>query len=227
MFVLNCLKRYYTKLPYFSLLMVLLDVLSAFYSGGEQHLFVRHLFVSVDLVSGFANILFWLILYMPIGLDLVQERSTFGISVFCRIPKIKYMMKKAVAIFLYCGLYFLISGIISCGTSWVFGYSIPEVYQVVQVYLVLTFLSFLLLQLIQFVAWLTSSSYVITIVYASMITASQIPSVQEKYSLLKLVRMPLDNIIVVMILIAFVFFITTLLVMKNKDFIGIKKGTNI
>jgi hypothetical protein len=60
-----------------------------------------------------------------------------------------------------------------------------------------------------------------------MITASQIPSVQEKYSLLKLVRMPLDIIIVVMILIAFVFFITTLFVMKNKDFIGIKKGTDI
>lgn len=62
MFTLNFLRRCYRKRIYSLTVLILLDILSAFYSGGVQHPLIRHMFLSYDLVSGFSNILYWIIL---------------------------------------------------------------------------------------------------------------------------------------------------------------------
>lgn len=226
MFALNFLRRCYGKRMYLFLVLILLDVLTIFYSGGIDHPLTRHMFISYDLVSGFANILFWIILFLPIALDIVQERSSFGIAIFCRTPKSKYLMMKNTAMFIYCASFFIISMIISFAIGILGGYETGNVILIIKLYIVLVLLSYTLLSFINLVGWIFNSSYVVTVIYSGLITITQIPDLQENFSVMTLVeKFPLS--ISALVICSAINSLITLPVMKHKDFIGIKKGMTI
>lgn len=102
MFTLNYLRRCYGKRIYIIVILFLLDMISGLYSAGNNHLFMRHMFIAYDFVSASANILFWFILFLPIAIDIIQDKDSFGIALFCRASKTKYYMKKSISIFIYC-----------------------------------------------------------------------------------------------------------------------------
>lgn len=226
MFTLNFLRRCYGKRIYLFLVLILLDVLTIFYSGGIEHSLTRHMFISYDLVSGFANILFWIILFLPIALDIVQERSSFGVAIFCRTSKSKYLMMKNAAMFIYCASFFIISMIISFAIGILGGYETGNIVLIIKVYIVLVFLSYTLLSFINLVGWMFNSSYAMAVIYSGLITITQIPNLQEKFSVMMLLE-TFPWSISALVICSVTNSLVTLPVMKHKDFIGIKKGMTI
>lgn len=226
MFALNYLRRCYEKNLYLFWVLILLDVITTFYSGGVDHPLTRHMFIAYDLVSGFANILFWIILFVPIALDIVQERGTFGVSIFCRISKQRYMRLKSVTLFLYCVSFFGLSMIISLAVGMINGYTIGTGATIVKIYMLLVFLSFTLLIFENLLGWLFNSSYVMMVFYSGVIAITQIPNFQEKFSIIMLLEKfhwSICGLLICSILVL----LLMLHIMKYKDFIGIKKGMTI
>lgn len=226
MFALNFLRRCYGRRIYLLFVLILLDVLTAFYSEGVQHPYTRHLFLYYDLVSGLSNILYWIIFFIPVGIDIIQEKSSFGVSLFCRISKSKYMLKKIVAVFIYCVLFFGTTIVISYVTSCVKGYKTGAFYNTLNVYIVLVLLGCLMMVFVHMIAWLTNSSYAMTSIYAGMITALQIPDIQEKISINMLSENMLQSALCI-VGFTIVFLFVTVFVMNRRDCIGMKKGMSI
>lgn len=226
MFILNFLRRYYGVHIYLLFILPLLDILTVFYSNGIDHLLTRHMFISYDLISGFANILFWIILFLPAALDIVQERSSFGVSIFCRISRSRYFVMKTKALFLYCASFFVISMLISLTVGIISGYKPGNIISIIKTYTVLVFLSYAVLMLVNLVGWISDSSYAIVMTYSGLITVTQIPNLQEHFSIMGLLETFPWGVCVLMICSA-LSILVTLLTIKHKDFIGMKKGMSI
>lgn len=226
MFALYFLRRCCKKHIYLLIVLVVLDILSALYSGGVQHPLTRHMFVTHDIVTGFANILYWIVLFVPIGNDIVQEKSSFGVSLFCRMSKQNYMLKKNFALFLYNILFFFISMMISYAVSFINGYKVGSFICILEIYTILVLIGYLFMIFVCFVAWASNSSYMMTTLYAVLITAMQMPFIQSKIAISNLTESYLMSVL--SILICAIFLLTaTMLIMKHKDCIGMKKGMSI
>ena len=226
MFTLNFLRRCYGRRIYLFIVLISLDILTFFYSEGIQHPYTRHLFLCYDLVSGLSNILYWIILFVPIGVDIIQEKSSFGVSLFCRISKPKYMLKQSVAVFIYCICFFGMSIVISYVVSYVNGYETGTFHNTLNVYIVLVLLGNLMMVFVHMLAWLTDSSYAMTSIYAGMITALQIPEIQEKISVNMLAENILQSTLCIVCFTLALLFVTVFF-MNRRDCIGIKKGMSI
>lgn len=226
MFALYFLRRCCEKRTYLLIVLVLLDILSALYSGGVQHPLTRHMFVSHDLVSGFANILYWIVLFVPIGNDIIQEKGSFGVSLFCRISKTKYMLNKSIALLLYIVLFFALTMLISYVVSFINGYGTGDFCEVVKMYMLLVLIGYLTMIFVCFIAWLSNSSYMMTTAYAVLITAMQMPVIQEKIAISNLTENFLQSVLFIVACVISLLS-ATIFVMKQKDCIGIKKGMSI
>lgn len=226
MFILNYLYNCYKKQIYLIVILILLDILSSLYSGGIQHPLTRHMFISYDLVSGFSNILYWIILFIPIGIDIVQEKGDFGVLLFYRISKLKYMFKKSIAIFLYCILFFALTMIISYFISFINKFETGLLDYIIKEYILLVLLSYLTIIFVYFVAWLFNSICIMTIVYVGLITAMQIPYLQGVISINNLMNNLFQSVLLI-IAGMIILLIMTIFVMQQKDCIGVKKGMTI
>lgn len=226
MFTLNYLRRCYGKRIYIIVILFLLDMISGLYSAGNNHLFMRHMFIAYDFVSASANILFWFILFLPIAIDIIQDKDSFGIALFCRASKTKYFMKKSISIFIYCISFFTISTLISLLVAFINNYTIGSAILILKLYVMLVLLSYIMMMLMVFISWISNSSYVMTILYAVLITASQIPRFQENSLLRMLVEKWHFGVIVLTFLISILMPIT-LCAIKKHDLLGTKKGVSI
>lgn len=226
MFHLNFLRRCYGKRIYLFFVLILLDIVTTFYSGGIDHLLTRHMFISYDLVSGFANVLFWIILFVPEAVDIIQERSSFGVSIFCRITRTQYLIMKIKALFLYCASFFSISMIISLAVGATSGYKMGSVISITREYIILVLLSYALLMLVNLMGWIFNSSYAMAVIYAVLIAVIQIPNLQEYFSIMMLVETFPWSVWALTICSA-LNILLVLLAIKHKDFIGMKKGMSI
>lgn len=226
MFTFCFLRRCYEKRIYLLIVLVLLDILSALYSGGHLHPLTRHMFISHDLVSGFANVLYWIVLFIPIGNDIIQEKSSFGVSLFCRISKSKYMIKKSNALFLYSVIFFASTMLISYATSFVRDYEIGQFIIILKTYILLVLIGYLILMFVCFIAWFSNSSYIMTISYVVIVTAMQIPVLQEKIAITNHTE-NFPRSVLFIVSCAITLLGATLFIMKRKDCIGMKKGMTI
>lgn len=226
MFTLNFLHRCWGKRMYLLIVIVLLDIFSIYYSAENQHVLIRHMFVSYDLVSGFSNILYWIVLFIPIGNDAIQEKSTFGVSLFCRISKEKYVLKKSIAIFNYCVLFFVLSMMVSFVISLICGYEIGLFLVIIKLYIILVSLSFFAMVFVCFVVWTSNSSYIMTTLYIGLVTTMQLSPLRYKISINNLVENMFQSIIAIAFFVI-VMLIALMHVLKKKDYIGMKKGMSI
>lgn len=226
MFTVNYLRRCYGKRMYMILILFLLDIISSLYSAGNDHLFIRHMFIAYDFVSTCANILFWFILFLPIAIDIIQDRDSFGIALYCRASKTKYLMKKSFSILVYCISFFAISMLISLLVAVTNNYPVGTANMILKLYVILVLLSYAMMELMVLISWISNSSYIMTIIYAVLITASQIPGFNDN-SLLGTLFAKWHLSVLVLVLSTIVLMPITLYVIKKQDFLGIKKGTSI
>lgn len=227
MFTCYFLKKTYSRYAYcFIPLLIFLDLLSSFYTGKVEHITIRHLFIAHDLVSAFANVLFWILLYIPIALDILQERSGFGINIFSRTPKIRYALKKYYSLLIYCAIYFIISMLISTINCLIFQYPFSSLSSITSLYLILVMISFVFILIIYLIVWICDSIYFATVVYAGILVACQIPYLQEKYTLSILQKNTFRSV-VILFLISIILISAILLTISKKDLIGIKKGNSL
>ncbi len=219
-------KTFFRYISVFILIFVILDLVTLSYYQSSNILF-RHFFISNDLLCTAANILFWVFLYIPIAIDLSEELSTFGISVFSRVSKFKYVLIKSFTNYLYCLAYLALSFLLSFlidliqkNTSYFFLESTKIIF-------ILSVIGFVFIQVINIISWKVNSSYIVSIIYILFLTISQTPVVQKKLSVMQLYYSITPTKTLIMLVICVFLSVLWWIIIYKKDFVGIKKGTYI
>lgn len=224
-YIRKILKRYYFK---FLPILIFLDIFVLYVNGQVEHLQLRHLFLSKDLLGMFANVLYWSILLLPIAVDIIDDMGTFGISIISRVSVFKYATYKLLGITAYCSIFFVSSYLISFVIASISRMPIDLNKNTWLLFFLLLLLSVIVLQLFIMLAWNFKSTFTATCIYIFLIAVFHSPQIQNMVSIAHLLYKA--NIYAVygnLLGVELLLFVAWLYLMKKTDFIGIKKGTTI
>ena len=227
MYLCKFLKKTYCKhILIFIPILFSLDIMMTLYDNGIEHIAMRHIFSRQDLLTCFANILFWVLLYIPIIVDTIDDLSTLCVSTMVRIKPLHYIFRKLNALVVYCILWFSTSFLLSFLNSIFLNYNIGEMYQVVLLFFLLLLSSAFLLLFHVFITWLFKSAHISTIIYFCILLLFQSFKIENANLIQKMMHNKEIAIIACLLGIS-ITMVLWLIVIRKTDYIGIKKGVSI
>jgi hypothetical protein len=224
MFVLRYIQKVFIKNTKFLIpALLMLDCFSVLYTN-DSHLTERHFFISYDLLSQFANILYWITLFIPIAIDTTNEISMFNVSLFSRVSRKKYILCKGFAFFIYSLICFICSFVVSLIVCKMNKLHIEYTEDCIYLIVVLSIGSSILFHIYQFVSWKFNSTYISTLLFVFTIFLFHSQTVQKYISIVKIYKQHLLDIIILGLFAIVLLTIIQVITLKNKELLGFKKG---
>lgn len=219
-------KTYFKYIFIFFPFLITLDGMMTLYDYSANHIITRHIFLRQDLLTCFGNILFWVLLYIPIIIDTIDDLSHLCVGTFVRITSIRYATNKLFSLSVYCFIWFATSFCISFFISILFKYPIIEIDQIISLFVFMIFSSVFLLLFHIFVTWIFMSVHISTILYFCILLILQNCKFENR-NLIQIMMAYKEISIAVCIFLIIIIFVLWNFAIRKTDYIGIKKGATI